>query len=107
MKKKAKTKTKAKMKTITKIKPKTNKKNKRKMKRKTNTKNKMKAETKVRIKAKGFCFFLKPVSSRDAIDGQLSLTWRRSVIALSCANFARGLVVPYMVYSLLIDLKVP
>ena len=101
MKKKAKTKTKAKMKTIAKIKPKTNKK---KTKGKWNEKQKLKTkwkQKKKRIKTKGFCFFLKPVWSRGAIGSQLSLTWPRSVTEFSCANFARGLLVPYMVYSLL------
>ena len=41
---------------------------------------------------------------RGAKDGQLSLTWPRNAIAFLFANFARGLAVPEMVNSLLIDL---
>ena len=56
---------------------------------------------------KSFCIFVKSTWLRGAIDGQLSLTWARSGIAFSFANFARGLAVSQMVNSLLIGVEVP
>ena len=72
------------------------------MKRKTKTKDKMKTKMKMT-----FILLFFSVQSRGAIDGQMSFTWPRSVIEFSFANFARGPLVPYMVYSLLIGIKVP
>ena len=43
---------------------------------------------------KSFCIFVNSTWPRGAIDGQLSLTWPRSAIAFSFANFPRGLAVP-------------
>ena len=56
--------------------------------------------------SKSFCISVYSTWPRSAIDGQLSLTWPRSEIAFSFSNFARGLAVPYMINSLLIDLEV-
>ena len=56
---------------------------------------------------KSFCIFVNSTWPRGAIDGQLSLTWPRSAIAFSFANFPRDLVVPQKVNSLLIGLEVP
>ena len=72
------------MKTKTKIKKKRKMKTKMKTKAKIK-KNKMKTKMKMRTKM---------TWPRDAIDGQVTLTWTRSVITLSFANFTRGLVVP-------------
>ena len=44
---------------------------------------------------------------RDAIDGQVTLTWTRSAITFSFANLSRGLAVPQMINSLLIGQEVP
>ena len=66
--------------------------NKNEKKRKRKTKTKMKNKMKAKIKT--FCVFVNSTWPRGAIDGQLSLTWPRSAIAFSFANFARGLAVP-------------
>ena len=55
--------------------------------------------------SKSFCIIVNSTWPRGAIDGQLSLTCPRSVIAFSFANFPRGLAVPWMVNSLLIGLE--
>ena len=78
-----------------------------KMETKTKMKMKIKIETKMTNKTKkylrfGFCFcflkvfriFVNSMWPRSAIDGQLSLTWPRSAIAFSFANFPHGLAVP-------------
>ena len=43
--------------------------------------------------SKSFCIFVNSTWPSSTIDGQLSLTWPRSAIAFSFANFPRGLVV--------------
>ena len=43
---------------------------------------------------KSFCVFVNSTWLRGPIDGQPSLTWPRTAIAFSFANFASGLAVP-------------
>ena len=59
------------------------------MKKKINkkAKNKRKAITKTKTK-------MKNKWPREAIDGQLSVTWPRTVIAFCFVHFASGLAVP-------------
>ena len=65
------------------------------------TKTKMKTKIKMKIifvwflflLSKSFCIFVNFTWTRGAIDGQLSLTWLRSALAFSFANFPRGLAV--------------
>ena len=101
---------------------------KTKMKTKMKMKNKMKANRKMKIKMnfrycfdfvfhfrfgfcfcflKSFCIFINSTWPRGGINGQPSLTWPRSTIAFSFANFPHGLAMPQMVNSLFIGLEVP
>ena len=82
------------MTTKTKMKKKASTETKTKIKTKPKIKNKMRTKTKIRIKMKSFCVFVNSMWSRGVIDGQLSLTWPRSAIVFSFANFTRGLAVP-------------
>ena len=86
---------------------------KTKMKTKMKMKNKMKTKTKMKMKFsfwflfllfKSFCIFVNSTWPRGAIDGQLSLDWPRSTIALLLNKY--GLKEPQTVNSLLLDLEV-
>ena len=107
------------MKTKTKIKT--------KMKTETKMKTKKKMKTKMKIKKEfpflfSFCFqfsfwflfllsknfyiFVNSTWPRGAIDGQLSLSWPRSAIAFSFANFTRGVAPRNMTPSLILTCRI-
>ena len=78
------------------------------MKTKAKTKTKMKIKTKINTKAKPKTEMKTKIKAKTKMNkaNQKSLKWPRTAL-FSFKNFARGLAVPWMVNSLLIDLEVP